>query len=164
MSVEQMQDDHHFWMEKALYFAQQAANIHEVPVGALVVKDGAMIGFGFNRREVDRLAIKHAELDALTMASKTLGSWRLIDCTLYVTLEPCIMCAGALVQSRIRRVFYGARDPKAGGMGSLYSIHQDTRLNHRIEINEGVMGDQASELLRNFFRERRKKSSSGNSP
>lgn len=156
MDHETTEDIHHFWMKKAIFFAEKAANIHEVPVGAVIVRDGAMIGFGHNRREVDRLAIKHAEIDALTMASKTLGSWRLLDCTLYVTLEPCVMCAGALIQARIPRVFFGALDPKAGAMGSLYRIHEDTRLNHQIHVIEGIMSDQSAELLKGFFRERRR--------
>jgi len=146
-----------FWMQKALFFADLASAIDEVPVGAIIIKNDVMIGWGYNRREVDRLAIRHAEMDAIAMASKALGSWRLLDCTLYVTLEPCIMCAGALVQARIPRVVFGTRDPKAGAMGSLYSVHNDMRLNHQIIVSEGLLATQSGEILRDFFQKRRKK-------
>lgn len=146
-----------FWMQKALFFADLASAIYEVPVGAIIIKNDVMIGWGYNRREVDRLAIRHAEMDAIAMASKALGSWRLLDCTLYVTLEPCIMCAGALVQARIPRVVFGTRDPKAGAMGSLYSVHNDMRLNHQIIVSEGLLATQSGEILRDFFQKRRKK-------
>lgn len=150
-----IESHHERWMTLALTLAKAAADINEVPVGAVVVIDNKLIGWGYNRREIDRLTIKHAEIEALTMASKTISSWRLPRCTVYVTLEPCIMCAGALLQARVQQVVYGAKDPKAGAMGSLYSLHSDPRLNHQIEVLHGILGNQAGQLLSNFFRQKR---------
>ena len=139
-------------MERALELAREAARLGEVPVGAVAVKDGAVVGEAFNRREVDRDPLAHAELLALGQAARRLGAWRLTGVTLYVTLEPCAMCAGALVQARVTRLVFGARDPKAGAVGSLYDLARDPRHNHRVEVTAGVMEEESGALLKDFFR------------
>ncbi|HEY8206873.1 MAG TPA: tRNA adenosine(34) deaminase TadA [Myxococcaceae bacterium] len=139
-------------MERALSLAREAANLGEVPVGAVAVKDGAVVGEAFNRRETDRDPLAHAELLALAQAARRMGAWRLTGVTLYVTLEPCAMCAGALVQSRVSRLVFGARDPKAGAVGSLYDLARDARHNHRVEVTAGVMEEESGTLLKDFFR------------
>lgn len=146
-------DEH--WMSEALKLAQKAADLGEVPVGALIVKDGKLLSEGFNCRETKANPLGHAELIAIQEASRRLNAWRLIDCTLYVTLEPCVMCSGALVQSRIGRVVYGTVDPKGGGLTSLYQIGQDKRLNHQLEISSGVLNVECGEILKSFFKQRR---------
>ena len=146
---------HEYWMSKALKLAQRAAERGEVPVGALIVKDGEMIAQAGNRRETWQTSLGHCELIAIQRASVKLEAWRLLGCTLYVTLEPCVMCAGALVQSRFARVVFGAFDPKGGAMGSLFKIGNDPRLNHQIEIIGGVMESQCAEILKSFFKQRR---------
>lgn len=143
-------------MEQALALARAAALAGEVPVGAVIVKDGQVIATGANAREQDQNAIRHAEMDAISAACHALQTWRLSGCTLYVTLEPCLMCAGAVHQARLDRVVFGALDPKAGAMGSLYKVHEDTRLNHRLPVTSGVMAAESAEVLREFFRARRK--------
>ena len=140
------------WMELALAEARKAAEIGEVPVGALVVRDDRILGLAHNRREIDGDPLAHAELIALRQAAERIEGWRLVGCTLYVTLEPCAMCAGALVNSRIETLVYGARDPKAGFCGSLADLVRDPRLNHRLEVREGVLADASSALLKTFFR------------
>lgn len=143
-------------MQRALALAEAAATIGEVPVGALVVgPDGAVVAEAANSRESARDPLGHAELSAIALASRALGRWRLSDCTLYVTLEPCVMCAGAIVQSRIGRVVYGAADPKAGAVESLYRILGDARLNHRPQITPGVYGAACGEILSRFFQKQR---------
>ena len=137
--------------DQALALAAEAARLGEVPVGAIVVQEGEVVGRGFNRREVDGDPLAHAEILAIREASRTVGGWRLAGCDLYVTLEPCAMCAGAVVNSRIERLIFGARDPKAGYCGSLGNLAQDDRLNHRVEIVEGVLAGESGELLRRFF-------------
>jgi tRNA(adenine34) deaminase len=143
------------YMEQALELARRALDSADVPVGALVVREGHVIGRGYNQREKLRDPTAHAEMIALSAAAEFLGRWRLDGCTLYVTLEPCTMCAGALVLARIQRLVYGARDPKAGACGSLFEITQDPRLNHRVETVGGVLADAATALLQDFFRARR---------
>ena len=143
------------WMNAALSLAKSAATLDEVPVGALLVKDGKVVGTGFNQRETRLDPTSHAEIHALTQSAKHLGTWRLNDCTLYVTLEPCLMCAGAIQQARIPRVVFGASDPKAGALGSLYQVHQDERLNHRFEVTAGVLAEASAQLLKDFFRSKR---------
>ena len=143
------------FMQQAVELARKALDTEDVPVGALVVHDGHIIGRGYNQREKLRDPTAHAEMIAVTAAAEYLSQWRLDDCTLYVTLEPCTMCAGALVLARLRRLVYGAADPKAGACGSLYQITQDPRLNHRVETVAGVLAEPAAELLREFFRRRR---------
>lgn len=136
----------------ALEEADAAAAHGDVPVGAVVVDaDGAVLGRGHNRREIDRDPTAHAELVALRAAAAVRGSWRLSGATLVVTLEPCAMCAGALVNARVSRVVFGARDPKAGAVRSLFRVADDARLNHRLEIVEGVRADEAAARLRAFF-------------
>jgi tRNA(adenine34) deaminase len=146
---------HARWMQQALAEAETAAVHDDVPIGAVLVHDGKVIGRGHNRREVDQDPIAHAELLALREGAAALGTWRLEGCTLYVTLEPCTMCAGALVLARIDRLVYGADDPKAGAVGALYDIPRDPRLNHLVEVTRGVEAGACGELLQTFFRERR---------
>ncbi|MES3036609.1 MAG: tRNA adenosine(34) deaminase TadA [Bdellovibrionota bacterium] len=147
--------DHAYYMKKALRLAHLAARLGEVPVGALLVKDGKILSVGLNLKEKNRNSLDHAELIALKRASDRLGAWRLEGCTLYVTLEPCPMCAGALVQSRIGQLIYGATDPKAGAVMSLYQITADPRLNHRIEAIGGIMDVECGQVLKDFFKHRR---------
>jgi tRNA(adenine34) deaminase len=143
-------------MRGALVEALDALRTDDVPVGALVLDaDGSVIATGRNRREADHDPTAHAEVMALRAASQVRGSWRLDGCTLVVTLEPCTMCAGAIVLSRVERLVFGARDPKAGAAGSLYDAVRDPRLNHRPEVVSGVLEVEAGELLREFFRARR---------
>jgi len=147
-------DDESF-MAEALKEARIAAEEGEVPVGAVIVHEGRVIARAHNQRETLNDPTAHAEMIALTQASATLGRWRLTDTTVYVTLEPCTMCAGALVLARVGRLVFAAPDPKAGACGSLYDIVTDPRLNHRVAVTEGVLRAEASELLQTFFRERR---------
>ncbi len=142
-------------MRRALDLAREAAEIGEVPVGAIVVRDGLVLAKAYNLRESLSDPTAHAERMALTLAGQVLGDWRLEGCTLYVTLEPCIMCAGAIVLSRIDRIVYGAKDPKAGACRSLYRLLDDPRLNHRVRMRAGVLAPESSLLLSEFFRERR---------
>lgn len=146
--------DPHF-LRHALRLAEQAMAEDEVPVGAVIVCEGRVIGAGWNQRESLKDPTAHAEMIAITQAAATLSSWRLERCTLYVTLEPCPMCAGAIVQSRVPRVVYGATDPKAGAANSLYRILDDPRLNHQCEISAGVMADECGAILTHFFRQKR---------
>lgn len=143
--------DDQYWMKQALAEARRAADLGEVPIGAVVVRDGEVVGRGHNRREVDGDPLAHAELLALREAALRVGGWRLSGCTMVVTLEPCPMCAGALVASRIDRLVYGAADPKAGYCGSLGNLVQDARLNHRLEVSSGVLAEESAALLRGFF-------------
>jgi tRNA(adenine34) deaminase len=144
-------------MELALEQAALAFDQGEVPVGAVVVLDGRIISRAFNLRETRSDPTAHAERLALTLAGEALGTWRLDGCTLYVTLEPCPMCAGAIVQARVARVVYGAADPKAGACDSLYRIVADPRLNHRAAITRGVLTERCGAILSRFFQERRPK-------
>lgn len=146
---------HDEWMRFALDLACQAYEEGEVPVGAVIVHQGRIIGTGHNQREQLGDATAHAEMIAITQASEELGSWRLEDCTLYCTLEPCPMCAGAIVQARIPYVIYGTPDPKAGGCHSVFQITDDPRLNHRAVVLGGVLQDECRALLRDFFAEQR---------
>ena len=143
------------YMRRALELAHDAAIIGEVPVGALIVKAGTIIAAANNRRELLNDPTAHAELLAIRAAAQKLGSWRLPGTTLYVTLEPCAMCAGAMVLARIERLVYGAADPKSGAVRSLYRLADDQRLNHRLEITAGVLSADCSQLLKEFFEQRR---------
>lgn len=145
------------FMRLALNQARKAAYLGEVPVGCVIVRDGIVVGRGFNRRETRRDPLGHAEIYALRQAARRLGSWRLNDCDLYVTLEPCAMCAGAMVLARIRRLVFAIPDPKAGFCGTLGNIVQDKRLNHRIATTPGVLADDAREVMGAFFKELRLK-------
>lgn len=147
--------DHDRAMSLALAEARRAAEHDDVPIGAVVVKDGEVIASAANERELRKDPTAHAEILALRAASEALGSWRLTGCTLYVTLEPCPMCAGALVLARVDKVVYGAQDPKAGAAYSLYNIVQDPRLNHQLEVVADVLAEGCAEVLTAFFRDRR---------
>ena len=150
-------DDTRF-MREALRSARRAPAHRDVPIGAVVVRDGLVVARARNRREVDHDPTAHAEVLALRRAARRLGTWRLDGCTLYVTLEPCAMCAGAIVLSRLPRLVYGAADPKAGFVGSLGDLCRDERLNHRVQVESGVLGEECGTILKEFFRERRRQS------
>ncbi len=151
----QILDNDVLWMEQALELARQADEKGEVPVGAIIVKDNACIAAAHNLREHTGNPIAHAEMLAIQEAAEKLGNWRLTDTILYVTLEPCPMCAGAIVLSRIPKVVYAATDPRAGAAGTLYNIVQDERLNHRVELVSGVFAEESSALLKSFFKNHR---------
>lgn len=140
------------YMAMALAEAQRAEAIGEVPIGAVVVSGGAVVASAGNRREIDNDPAGHAELLAIREAASKLGRWRLSDCTVYVTLEPCPMCAGLMHQARIARCVFAAADPKAGALGTLYDLSDDERLNHRFEVTRGVLAEESAALLRGFFR------------
>jgi tRNA(adenine34) deaminase len=146
--------DEHF-MRRALTLAQQALQEDEVPVGAVITSGTQVIGAGWNQREQLQDPTAHAEMIAITQAAASLSSWRLNECTLYVTLEPCPMCAGAILQSRISRVVYGAADPKAGAVDSLFRLLDDPRLNHRCHVVGGLLADHCGALLSQFFQQKR---------
>jgi tRNA(adenine34) deaminase len=148
-----MTDEH--WMKLALEQAERAREESEVPVGAVVVFEGELLALGRNRREQEQDPLAHAEVLALRQAATRRGTWRLNGCTLYVTLEPCAMCTGALVNARVSRLVFGTEDPKAGFCGSLGDLARDPRLNHRLEVTAGVLAEECSRLLREFFVERR---------
>ena len=150
-----MTQDERF-MKEALAEAERAFAMGEVPVGAVVVKDGNVIARGCNRRETDRVATAHAELLAMEEACRKLNTWRLSDCTLYVTLEPCPMCAGTAINARLGRVVYGAKDAKAGAMGSVFSVNAYP-LNHKVDTMVGVLEQECREILQRFFEEKRRK-------
>jgi tRNA(adenine34) deaminase len=145
------------WMGDALDEARIAADENEVPIGAVVIFENTLIAHAHNRREKTANPAAHAEFLAIQEASRALGRWRLTGCTVYVTLEPCLMCAGLMVNARIDRCVYGATDPKGGALGSLYDINNDLRLNHTFEVLANVRAEESSDLLRSFFRNRRKK-------
>ena len=151
-----MQDDV-YYMNMALEEAQKALELQEVPIGAVIVKDGEVIARGYNLRETNQSAVAHAELLAIVDACKALGTWRLEDATLYVTLEPCPMCAGAIINSRIKRVVFGAHDPKAGCAGTFMNLLQDERFNHQCEVNSGVLNEECGGILTAFFKELRER-------
>ena len=146
-----MTRDDHYWMGKAIVQARRAETIGEVPIGAVLVRDGVVIARGHNLRESRQDPAAHAELIAIRKAASKLGSWRLTGATLYVTLEPCLMCMGAIILSRLERVVFGSFDPKGGAAGSLYDLSHDPRLNHSVQLSSGVRGEETSALLSNFF-------------
>ncbi|WP_139492630.1 tRNA adenosine(34) deaminase TadA [Brevibacillus dissolubilis] len=148
---------HEDFMQLAIEEAKKAEAIGEVPIGAVIVRNGEVVGRGYNLRETQKDPTLHAEMIAIREASERLGGWRLIGCTLYVTLEPCPMCAGAIVQSRVEQVVYGATDPKAGCAGTLMNLLEDPRFNHQVPTIHGVLGDECAQLLKDFFRGLRKK-------
>ena len=143
------------YMREAIRLAKEAAKLGEVPVGAVAVWDGKIVGRGMNRRELDKNALRHAEISAIDEACKNLGGWRLWKCDLYVTLEPCPMCAGAIINSRIRKVIYGAADKKAGSCGSVINLFE-LPYNHKPELISGVLEEECAALLKDFFAEMRK--------
>jgi len=144
-------------MQHALALAREAAALDEVPIGCVIFHDpsGQIVGRGCNRREADGDATAHAEILAIRQACRKIGHWRLLDCVLVVTMEPCPMCAGAIVNARIPRLVYGCDDPKAGAVRTLYRLCDDERLNHRVQVVGGVLGEQCAEVLREFFKKKR---------
>lgn len=155
-----MQDIDHIMMNRAIELAKEASDAGEVPVGAVIYRGPELIAEAANNREATNDPTGHAELIAIRRAGKRLGTWRLNDCSLAVTLEPCPMCAGAMVNARLGRLVYGTDDPKAGAVKTLYSITNDPRLNHRVQIISGVHADRCRHLLQTFFRHRRANSKS----
>ena len=145
------------YMKAALAQAKKAAAIDEVPIGCVIVQDDKIIARGYNRRNIDKNTLSHAELNAIKKASKKTGDWRLEDCTMYITLEPCQMCAGAIVQSRMKKVVIACMNPKAGCAGSVLNLLQMAEFNHQVEIEKGVLEEECSAMLSNFFRELRQK-------
>ena len=146
------------YMHLAFEQAKKAEEQGEVPIGAIVVdKDGNVIGEGYNRRELDEDATQHAEMIAIRQACKKLNSWRLVDCSLFITLEPCPMCSGAIINSRLAEVYYGAFDPKAGAAGSVIDLFKVEKFNHHPKIYGGLFKDQAAQMLKDFYREIRRK-------
>lgn len=139
-------------MQEALKEAQKAADKKEVPIGAVIVIGNKIIARGYNLKETSANPTAHAEIIAIKKASKKLGKWRLLNSTIYVTLEPCLMCMGALIQARVTRLVFGCYDPKAGACGSVYDVSNDKRLNHRIEVTPGVMAAQCERILKEFFK------------
>ncbi|MCL2403591.1 MAG: tRNA adenosine(34) deaminase TadA [Coriobacteriia bacterium] len=148
--------DDEYYMHLALEEADYAAELGEVPIGAVVVSADGVVVRAHNRREVDHDPSAHAEFIALREAAQQLGRWRLSDCTVYVTLEPCPMCAGLMQQARIKRCVFAAADPKSGALGTLYRLHDDSRLNHSFQVTSGVLADESSKLLQDFFSRLRK--------
>lgn len=149
------------YMKEAIRQARKAWKLNEVPIGCVIVREDRIIARGYNRRNTDKNTLAHAELLAIRKASRVVGDWRLEDCTMYITLEPCQMCAGAIVQARIPRVVIGSRNPKAGCAGSILNLLDIPAFNHQAELTEGVLGEECSALMTDFFRElreRRKKS------
>lgn len=144
-----------FYMEKAIEQAHMAKLISEVPIGCVIVRNDEIIAAAFNRRNSKKNALYHAEIIAINEACAVVGDWRLEDCSLYVTVEPCPMCAGAIVQARIKDVIFGAKNPKAGCGGSILNILNEPRFNHRVSVTEGVMAEECAELMREHFRDMR---------
>jgi len=156
LKLETIKDDKWF-MNRAYKEALKAYKKDEVPIGAVIVKDGKIIARAHNERELRKDATLHAEITAIKKACKKLGSWRLNECDIYVTLEPCAMCAGALIQSRMKTVYIGTPDPKAGAAGSVINIFNVEKFNHKVEVVYGIMEEECSEILKNFFRELRRR-------
>lgn len=146
---------HEKYMRAALKQAQKALTLGEVPIGCVIVFEGRIIGRGYNRRNTDKNTLSHAEITAINKASRKIGDWRLEGCTLYVTLEPCQMCAGAIVQARIPEVVMGCMNPKAGCGGSILNILEMPRFNHQVRVSRGILEQECSEMLKNFFAELR---------
>lgn len=151
--------DYDFFMDKAIEEAKRAEAVEEVPIGSVIVKDHEVLASGYNLRESTQQPTAHAELLAIEKASQRLGTWRLEDCDLYVTLEPCPMCAGAILQSRVGRVIFGASDPKAGCCGTLMNLPEDGRFNHVTEVISGVKASECAGLLTSFFKKLRERNS-----
>ena len=149
--------DDSYWMGLAIREAKKAGARDEVPIGAVIVRDGLVLGRGYNLREKSLDPTSHAEMTAIRRAAKKAANWRLLGATLYVTLEPCPMCMGAILLARLERVVFGCHDPKAGAAGSLYDLSDDARLNHRLELTTGVRGEECAELLSSFFAALRRK-------
>ncbi len=150
-----------YYMKQAIKEAEKAYSKLEVPVGAVIVKDGKIIARAHNQKETKTDTTKHAEILAIQKASKKLNSWRLIDCEMYVTLEPCTMCAGAIINSRIKKVYIGAMDEKTGAVGSVLNLFEDYKFNHKPEVEKGILKKDCESLLKQFFKELRKLKSNG---
>jgi tRNA(adenine34) deaminase len=142
-------------MKKALEEAQKAFEKDEVPVGAVIVRNGEIIAAAHNRREMLRDATAHAEMLAIREACETLGGWRLLDCDMYVTLEPCVMCGGAILQARIERLYIGTMDPKGGAAGSILNLFEDYHFNHKTQVIKGILEDECSQILKDYFKRKR---------
>ena len=145
------------YMREAIRQARKAYALEEVPIGCAIVHEGRIIGRGYNRRTIDKNTLAHAELIAIKKASKKMGDWRLEDCTMYVTLEPCQVCSGAIVQSRMKKVVIGCMNPKAGCAGSILNLLQMEEFNHQVELEIGVLGNECSQMMKQFFKELREK-------
>ena len=156
-----MEKTKEYFMKEALKEAEKAYKKLEVPVGAIIVKDGKIIARAYNQKESKTDTTKHAEILAIQKASKKLKSWRLIDCEMYVTLEPCTMCAGAIIHSRIKKVYIGAMDEKTGAVGSVLNLFEDYKFNHKPEVETGILKEECESLLKQFFKELRKLKSNG---
>ncbi len=144
------------FMKLAIKEAKKAELVDEVPIGAVIVKDGKVIARAHNKKETKNQATRHAEIEAIEKATKKVNNWWLEDCDIYVTLEPCAMCAGALINSRLRNIYFGAYDKKAGCCGSLYNLPEDTRFNHRLKVEGGILEEECASLLTNYFKKKRK--------
>lgn len=149
--------DLEFYMDKALEQAEMAREIDEVPIGCVIVYEDKIIGKGYNRRNIEKNVLAHAEIIAINEACGFMKDWRLEDCTLFVTVEPCPMCSGAILQSRVKRVVFGTRNAKAGCCGSILNVVDDDRFNHRVEIVEGIRQEECSNIMKEFFKEKRRK-------
>lgn len=145
------------YMKQAIKLAHKAAELGEVPIGCVIEYEGKVIGRGYNRRTTDKSTLAHAEILAIKKACKKMGDWRLEDCTMYVTLEPCQMCAGAIVQARVKKVVIGCMNPKAGCAGSILNVLQMEEFNHQVQIERGVLEEECSKMLTNFFKDLRKR-------
>lgn len=145
------QEQDRYFMQQALNEAALAGQLDEVPIGAVVVHNGEIVGRGHNLRETSNDPTTHAEMIAIRQAAQALDSWRLLDCTLYVTLEPCVMCMGAIILARIPNLVFGCRDPRVGAVGSIYNLAEDERFNHRVAVQEGVLEQECSTQLKDFF-------------
>lgn len=154
--IEQRKMDEKY-MREAIRQAKKAYALEEVPIGCVIVYEGKIIGRGYNRRTIDKNALAHAEVQAIRKACKKMDDWRLEDCTLYVTLEPCQMCSGAIVQARVKRVVVGCMNPKAGCAGSILNLLDVEEFNHQVELTTGVLGEECSQMMKQFFRELREK-------
>ena len=144
------------FMKEALKEAKKAYDKLEVPVGAVIVKDGKIIARAHNLKETKMDTTKHAEIIAIQKASRKLGAWRLLDCEMYVTLEPCSMCAGAMINARIKKLYIGALDEKTGAAGSVFNLFEDYKFNHNVEVEQGIMQDECEKILKDFFKDLRK--------
>ncbi|WP_314089123.1 tRNA adenosine(34) deaminase TadA [Pseudolactococcus chungangensis] len=151
------QKEKEYFMGQALMEAQKAAAHEDVPIGAVIVKDGEVIARSYNARELHQKATHHAEICAIDRANEVVGNWRLLDCALFVTIEPCVMCSGAISLARLSQVYFGATNPKFGGAVSLYQILEDTRLNHRLHVESGILEEECAQMMQIFFKNRRKK-------
>lgn len=149
------QKEKEYYMREALLEAQTAAANEEVPIGAVIVREGEIIARSFNRRELDNQATHHAEINVIEAANKSIGNWRLLDCALFVTIEPCVMCAGAIDLARVSQVYFGAKNPKFGAVRSLYQILEDSRLNHRVQVENGILESECATIMQDFFKSRR---------